>query len=125
GRWGGPGVRGRGVVALFWVGEEGAGGGGVRGVGAVTGHAARHNANRMGRLAKAGAAELKVQLEELPERVAALIDDRRRLEREVADARRKLAMGGGERSGGDDVRQVGDVRLLARAVSGIEVKDLK
>jgi len=34
-------------------------------------------------------------------------------------------MGGGERSGGDGVRQVGDVKLLARAVSDIEIKDLK
>src|SRR5262249_41361010 len=37
----------------------------------------------------------------------------------------KLALGGGERSGDDGVRRVGDVKLLARAVSGIEVKDLK
>src|SRR5262249_29238105 len=79
-------------------------------------HGARHNANRAVQLAKAGAAELRVQLEELPERIAALIDDRKRLERELSDARRKLAMGGAERSGGDGVRRVGDVKLLARAV---------
>jgi alanyl-tRNA synthetase len=55
-----------------------------------------------------------------------LLDDRRRLERDLSDARRKLAMGGGNaRSGDDGVRQVGDVKLLARAVSGIEIKDLK
>src|SRR5215471_18198483 len=122
---GGTHVRRTGDIGLVSVVAESAVAAGVRRVEALTGHAARHNANRIVRLAKAGAAELKVQLEELPERVAALIDDRRRLEREVADARRKLAMGGGERSGGDGVRQIGDVRLLARAVSGIEVKDLK
>ncbi len=61
----------------------------------------------------------------MPERVAALLDDRKRLERELSDARRKLAMGGGARSGEDGVRQIGDIKLLARAVSGIEIKDLK
>jgi alanyl-tRNA synthetase len=61
----------------------------------------------------------------VPERVAALLDDRKRLERELSDARRKLAMGGGARANEDGVRQVGDIKLLARTVSGIEIKDLK
>jgi alanyl-tRNA synthetase len=97
----------------------------VRRIEALTGRAARHNANRIVHIAKAGAGELKVQLEDLPERIAALVDDRKRLEREVSDARRKLAMGSGERAGDNGVRQVGEVKLLARAVSGIEIKDLK
>ena len=80
---------------------------------------------RQPHIAKAAAAELRVQLEEVPERVTALLDDRKRLERELSDARRKLAMGGGARSGEDGVRQVGDIKLLARTVSGIEIKDLK
>ena len=71
----------------------------------------------------AGAADITARL--VGERVAALLDDRKRLERELSDARRKLAMGGGTRSGEDGVRQVGDIKLLARTVSGIEIKDLK
>src|SRR6266436_1006552 len=122
---GGTHVRRTGDIGLVSVVAESAVGAGVRRIEALTGHAARHNTNRIVALAKAGAGELRVQPEELPERIAALLDDRKRLEREVADARRRLAMGGGERSGGDGVRQVGDVKLLARAVSGIEIKDLK
>ncbi len=122
---GGTHVRRTGDIGLVSIIAESAVGAGVRRIEALTGRAARHNANRIVQLAKAGAAELKVQLEELPERVATLLDDRKRLEREVSDARRKLAMGGGERAGGDGVRKVGDVKLLARAVSGIEIKDLK
>jgi alanyl-tRNA synthetase len=62
----------------------------------------------------------------MPSRLAQLMDERRRLERDLSDARKKLAMGGGARSdGGDGVRQIGDVKLLARAVSGIDIKDLK
>ncbi|HMA72732.1 MAG TPA: alanine--tRNA ligase [Xanthobacteraceae bacterium] len=122
---GGTHVRRTGDIGLVSIIGESAVAAGVRRIEALTGRTARHNANRIAQLAKAGAAELKVQLDELPERIAALIDDRKRLEREVADARRKLAMGGGERAGNDGVRQVGNVKLLARAVSGIEIKDLK
>ena len=54
------------------------------------------------------------------------MDERRRLERELSDAKRKLAMGGGARpDGADGVRVIGDVKLMARAVEGIEIKDLK
>ena len=122
---GGTHVRRTGDIGLVSIIGESAVAAGVLRIEALTGRTARHNANRIAQLAKAGAAELKVQLDELPERIAALIDDRKRLEREVADARRKLAMGGGERAGNDGVRQVGNVKLLARAVSGIEIKDLK
>jgi alanyl-tRNA synthetase len=123
---GGTHVRRTGDIGIVSVVAESAVGAGVRRIEALTGRAARKHANHITHLAKAGAAELKVQLEEMPERITALLDDRRRLERDLSDARRKLAMGGGNaRSGDDGVRQVGDVKLLARAVSGIEIKDLK
>ena len=122
---GGTHVRRTGDIGLVSVLGESAVGAGVRRIEALTGRAARKHANHIVHIAKAGAAELKVQLEDLPERIAAVLEDRKRLEREASDARRKLAMGGGERSGDDGVRQVGNVKLLARAVSGIEIKDLK
>jgi alanyl-tRNA synthetase len=122
---GGTHVRRTGDIGLVSVVGESAVGAGVRRIEALTGQAARRNANHFIQLAKTGAAELKVQPDELAERIAALLDERKRLEREVSDARRKLAMGGGERSGDDGVRSVGDIKLLARAVSGIEIKDLK
>jgi alanyl-tRNA synthetase len=77
-------------------------------------------------LAKAAAAELKVPIEEMPGRLAQVLDERKRLERELSDARKKLAMGGGGKAdSADGVRTVGDVKLLARAVEGIELKDLR
>jgi alanyl-tRNA synthetase len=54
-----------------------------------------------------------------------VLDERRRLERDLSEARKKLAMGGGRRDGADGVRMVGDVKLLARAVEGIDLKDLR
>ncbi len=100
---------------------------GVRRLEALTGKAARKAANRTAELARAAAAEIKTPLDEMPARLALLLDERRRLERELTDAKKKLAMGGGAKSGGEanGVRMVGDVKLMARAVSGIDIKDLK
>jgi alanyl-tRNA synthetase len=99
---------------------------GVRRIEALTGTAARKGAEHLGELAKTAAAELKVSLEEMPGRLAQVLEERRKLERELSEAKKKLAMGGGARSdGADGVRTVGDVQLLARAVSGIDIKDLK
>jgi alanyl-tRNA synthetase len=99
---------------------------GVRRLEALTGATARKAALHLGQLAKAAAAELKAPVEEMPARLAQVLDERRRLERELSDAKKKLAMGGGARSdGADGVRLIGDIKLMARAVSGVEIKDLK
>ena len=88
--------------------------------------AARSHANHLARQAKDTAAELKVPVDAMPARVAALLDERRRFERELSDAKKKLAMGGGAGNGSaDGVRTVGDVKLMARAVEGIDLKDLR
>jgi alanyl-tRNA synthetase len=100
---------------------------GVRRLEALTGTTARKAANHTIQLAKSAAAEIKAPLDEMPARIGALLDERRKLERELTDAKKKLAMGGGAKAGAEanGVRIVGDVKLMARAVSGIEMKDLK
>ena len=60
-----------------------------------------------------------------PKRLETLLEDHRKLERELADAKRKLAMGGGGGATTDAVRDIAGVKLYARAVSGIDMKDLK
>jgi alanyl-tRNA synthetase len=110
-----------GVISL--VGEAGVAAG-VRRIEAQTGKAARKAANKQLQVVKAAAAELKVPLEEMPGRIEELLDERKKLERELSEAKKKLAMGGGKSEAGD-VRQVNGVKLLARAVSGIELKDLR
>jgi alanyl-tRNA synthetase len=112
-----------GVISL--VGEAGVAAG-VRRIEALTGKTARKAANKQLQVVKAAAAELKVPLEELPGRVGSLLDERKKLERDLSDAKKKLAMGGGRAPGeASDVRQVNGVKLLARAVSGIDLKDLR
>jgi alanyl-tRNA synthetase len=61
----------------------------------------------------------------LPARLAQLVDERRKLERDLSEAKKRLAMGGGKADAADGVRLVGDVKLLARAVEGIDLKDLR
>ena len=62
--------------------------------------------------------------DEAAKRLEALIDDRRRLERELAETKRKLAMGGGS-GAADAVRDVAGVKFYSRAVTGVDMKDLK
>ena len=68
---------------------------GVRRLEAMTGDAARRQLAEDSRKLREIAGLLKMPVDEAPERLAALIEDRRKLERDLAEARRKLAMGGG------------------------------
>ncbi|HZR76350.1 alanine--tRNA ligase [Bradyrhizobium sp.] len=126
---GGTHVKRTGDIGLISVTSESAVASGVRRIEALTGNYARKHANDTMQLAKTAAAELRTSLEDVPARITALMDERKKLERELSDARKKLAMGGGASasngSGAAGVREVGNVKLMARAVEGIEMKDLK
>ncbi|HLH93341.1 MAG TPA: alanine--tRNA ligase [Xanthobacteraceae bacterium] len=124
---GGTHVRRTGDIGLISGLADSGVAAGVRRIEALTGTVARKAAEKQIQAARNAAAELKVQLEDLPARVAALLDERRRIERELTEAKKKIAMGGGgaRADGADGVRSVGDVKLLARHVTGIEMRDLK
>jgi alanyl-tRNA synthetase len=123
---GGTHVGRTGDIGIISVVGESAVASGVRRVEALTGRSARANANHLAALAKATASELRVPIDEAPARVAALLDERKRLERELSEAKKKLAMGGGGKAeGADGMRAVGDIKLMARTVEGIDLKDLR
>jgi alanyl-tRNA synthetase len=122
---GGTHVNRTGDIGLITVLSDAGVASGVRRIEALTGQTARANANTLARLAKATASELRVPVEDALGRVVALLDDRKRLERELTDARKKLAMGGGVSDSADGVRTIGDVKLMARSVEGIDLKDLR
>jgi alanyl-tRNA synthetase len=125
---GGTHVRRTGDIGLISVTGESAVASGVRRIEALTGNHARKHANDTMALAKTAATELRTTVDDMPARIAALMEERKKLERDLSDARKKLAMGGGASSGGSaasGVREVGGAKLLARAVEGVETKDLK
>ncbi|MBU7581243.1 MAG: alanine--tRNA ligase, partial [Porphyrobacter sp.] len=96
----------------------------VRRLEALTGEAARRHLREESVALDEMAGLLKAPIAELPARVSTLIEERRKLERELTDARKKLAMGGGG-AAEDPIREIAGARLLARAVTGVEMKDLK
>jgi alanyl-tRNA synthetase len=120
---GGTHVRRTGDIGLFKIVSEGAVAAGVRRIEAVTGAAAQAFVAEEEEALRAVAGLLRTGPAELPGRVAALLEDRRRLERELADARRALATGGGAK--GASVKEVSGIRFSPRLVDGVPAKDLK
>jgi alanyl-tRNA synthetase len=122
---GGTHVSATGQIGLVRILGESAVGAGVRRIEAVTGESAREYLAEQDERVKTLAASLKVQPSDVLSRVEALMDERRKLEKELADAKRKLAMGGGQGGSGDAVREVAGVKFLGKSISGVDPKDLK
>ncbi|BCH25570.1 alanine--tRNA ligase [Mesorhizobium sp. L-8-3] len=123
---GGTHVSATGDIGLVRLVSEGAVAAGVRRIEALTGDAARKHLDEQDRRLKAVAAALKVSPGDALARVAALLDERRKLERDLADARKKLALGGGGAAGnGGDSETVAGVGFLGKSVSGVAPRDLK
>jgi alanyl-tRNA synthetase len=118
---GGTHVRRTGDIGLFKIIAEGAVSAGVRRVEAVTGDAALAHINEMEESLTAAAAVLKAQPGELAGRIAALVEERRKLERDVAELRKKLATGGG----GAEVEEVAGLKLSLRDLGEVPPRDLK
>ncbi|VVB43766.1 alanyl-tRNA synthetase [Beijerinckiaceae bacterium RH AL1] len=121
---GGTHVERTGDIGLITIVGESAVASGVRRVEAKTGAAARHHLNARAEKLDALTGLLKTPEDEAAKRLASLLDERKKLDRELSDARKKLAMGGG----GTDApafAEIGGVKYLGKAVSGVEMKDLK
>jgi len=118
---GGTHVARTGDIGLFRIVAESAVGSGVRRIEAVTGQAAMALLAEQDRLLLDAAAALKVNPAELPERLAAMVEDRRRLERQVTDLQRKLATG----AAAPQSEQVGDVKFSARNLGEVPPRELK
>ncbi|WP_375392112.1 alanine--tRNA ligase [uncultured Sphingomonas sp.] len=121
---GGTHVGALGDIGLFKVVGEGAVASGVRRVEALTGEAARVWLTGRDEKLREAATALRSSPDEVPARVAALLDERRRLERELADARNALAMGGGG-AGPAGPEQVAGVGFVGQVLDGFEAKGLR
>ena len=123
---GGTHVKRTGDIGLLKIVGESAVAAGVRRVEALTGESARKFLGSQDVRVREAAGILKVSADEMLERLSAVVEERRKLERQLADAKRELALrpeGGGEAVSA--VRELGAVKLLARTVHGVAPKDLR
>ncbi|MEM8839764.1 MAG: alanine--tRNA ligase, partial [Pseudomonadota bacterium] len=124
---GGTHVRRTGDIGVIKIVQESASAAGVRRLEALTADGARREFNDYETQLRQIAALLKVGVQDLAPRVEALLDERKRLERDLKDAKKQLALSGGsgEASADDKPIDVNGVSFLGRVVRGIAPKDLK
>ncbi len=123
---GGTHVKATGDIGLFKIVSESAVSSGVRRIEALTGEAARAWLVARDEAVRAIASALKTSPDEAPQRVAALVDERKRLEKELAEAKRALALGGG--GSGDAVsadEDIGGVTFSGQVIDGLNPKELR
>ncbi|RVC61852.1 alanine--tRNA ligase, partial [Mesorhizobium sp. M2A.F.Ca.ET.046.02.1.1] len=124
---GGTHVRSTGDIGLVRILSDSAVAAGVRRIEALTGEAARRHLDEQDKRLKAAAATLKISPADVPSRVEALLEERKKLEKELTEARKKLALGGGSAVADAPAANetVAGVGFLGKAVSGVAPKDLK
>src|SRR4051812_42665887 len=123
---GGTHVRALGDIQLFKIISESAVSSGVRRIEALTGEAARRWLSDREAKLRETASLLKAAPDEVPQRVASLVEERRKLERELAEAKKALAMGGGAtKSEGPAPEDVNGHKFLGQVVEGFDPKGLR
>ncbi len=122
---GGTHVARTGDIGLIKVVSESASAAGVRRIEALAGEAARRYLETQDKRVLAAAAVLRATPAEVVHRIEALIDERRKLERELAEAKKQLALGGGSAKGDDGISEAGGIKLMTRVIKGINSKDMK
>lgn len=122
---GGTHARRVGDIALFKITSESAVSAGVRRIEALTGEAARLYLEEQAAIARAAADAARIPLSDLPGRVDALVADKKRLERELSEAKKKLAFGGGGARPAEDFAEISGIRFIGKMLEGVEAKDLR
>ncbi len=123
---GGTHVRRLGDIALFKIVGESAVSAGVRRIECMTGEAARLYLEEQGAKAKQASDVLKTTIDELPGRLEALVAERRKLERELAQAKKELALGGGSAAAPtSEAVEIGGVKFMGKVLDGVAAKDLR
>ena len=118
---GGTHVKRTGDIGSFRILSESSLAAGVRRIEAVTGFAALDYAHEQSDLLNKSAAAVKAAPADLPARVQALLDERKKLEREISDMRKKLASGGST----DEIKTINGVPFIGKTLTDIPPKELK
>jgi alanyl-tRNA synthetase len=122
---GGTHVHRLGDIGLFTILSESAVAAGVRRIEALTSEHARRYLSGQAEIARETALAIKTPIGELAGCVAQLAEERRKLERELAEAKKQLALAGPAQSGGDSSETVAGLKTVLKQVAGVSPKDLK
>jgi alanyl-tRNA synthetase len=122
---GGTHVKATGDIGVFRIVSESAVSSGVRRIEALTGEGARQWLVAREEALKAVAATLRTAPDEVLERVAALVDERRTLERELAEAKKQIALGGGGGAAPAADEEIGGIKFSGQVLHGLDPKDLR
>ena len=122
---GGTHVNRTGNIGLIHLVSESAVSAGVRRIEALTGIAAREYLVTQNQRVREIATLLKSGQNDVTERVGVLIEERRKIERELTEAKKLLAMGGGKTGNQDTVKDIAGISVISKMVDGIQAKDLK
>ena len=122
---GGTHVAATGDIGLVRIVSEGAVASGVRRIEALTGEGARRHLDEQERRLKQIAAALKVAPGDAVSRVETVLEERRKLEKELAEARKRLALGGGQSGAAAETETVAGTGFVGKVVDGVSPRDLK
>lgn len=127
---GGTHVARTGDIGLIRILGESASSAGVRRLEAVSADVARDYLAGQDQRLREAASLLKTRPEDVVDRIKALVDERKTLERQLSEAKRAVAMAGASSGGaasaaGDAIRDVGSLKFFSRSVEGLNPKDLR
>ena len=123
---GGTHVRATGDIGLFKIVSESAVSSGVRRIEALTGEAARQWLNARDEAVRAIAAALRTSPDEAAARVSALVEERKRLEKDLADVRKALALGGGGGAAPEQADEdIAGVKFSGQVIDGLDPRELR
>ncbi len=122
---GGTHVARTGDIGLFKITSEGAVAAGIRRIEAVSGEAARLYLEEQAGFAKQAADVLKAKVEDVPARITALSKEKRALEKQVSELKKKLALSGSSGGGAASVEEIGGVKFIGSVLEGVSGKDLR
>jgi alanyl-tRNA synthetase len=122
---GGTHVRRTGDIGYFKIVSEGAVSSGVRRLEVLTSDAACDYSAKQEALLVDALSTLKTTPSDLVGRLGALLNERKSMEKEIADLQKKVALGGGGNSSGDDVKEIAGVKFLGQVLEGIPAKELR
>ena len=120
---GGTHVERTGDIALFKITNEGAVAAGIRRVEGVTGEAARQYLEAQAGITRQAADIFKSKPEDVPSRIEALMAERKQLEKDLSEAKKQLALGGGGATSGPE--EINGIKVIARVLDGVSGKDLR